>query len=96
MALNQEGVWFDSNPRKTMTTTEVIRPDEKPVSKNECGHTVARSSLAASSPKGWSRGPAATTPGLHPGNGVTPNNQHRADVSVAVDPHLCLARDARI
>ena len=43
--------------------------EEEPVSKTGAGHTVASSSLAASALNEQSRGPAATTPGLHPGNG---------------------------
>ncbi len=50
------GRWFDSNPRNF---TEVIRPDEEPVSKTGAGYTVASSSLAASAPRRivpWSSG----------------------------------------
>jgi len=46
--------WFDSN----RNFTEVIRPDEEPVSKTGAGNTVASSSLAASAPRPvpWSSG----------------------------------------
>ena len=52
--------------------TEVIRPDEEPVSKTggdfavACGEQVPRLPLIEVASQ--SRGPAATTPGLHPGN----------------------------
>ena len=50
--------------------TEVIRPDEEPVSKTGGGFNVACGfeSHGFRSRDLQSRGPAATTPGLHPGN----------------------------
>ena len=55
---------------------EVIRLVEEPVSKTGGEHiSLVSSSLTASAfVNDWSRGPVATTPGLHPENdGLTPS-----------------------